>query len=350
MRLHVSVIQQKLTTVSLLAQDTQSFRCPKKISISDLETNADVVLYAYGTGDGGQKQETPNYTLKLAEQYPEKTIELIHCDTAMFRGHLVSWIKNQSSIQAPWCIRSKDWELVNTPDDQKDCLQFRHNQFKNLTCKLLNKDFPVIDYRFYDKIFHDQFQGMIADKLHQGKQIFFGIHNQCWNDDSIMASVYNEMVKDYNSKIHLYIQAANVDAFVYSGIYHKIVGKFAQHLHWHLGWLENCQFKHVLSQPNPSSSEIAKVRTVMETFLKDGRYSNEDQKSLLSILNNHSVQIIPIEQLSFIKTNPFSFVRDTSLGKQSFFAKLIARVNKTFQMFCSTMSFLTSQVRRIVIK
>jgi hypothetical protein len=146
----------------------------------------------------------------------------------------------------------------------------------------------------------------------------------------------------------MYIQAADMDAFVYSGKYSEVVGKFAQHLCFERPmFLGLYRLKNVLLCQNKSVHEIAKIQNVMEVFLRNQHASCQERKDLLDILENYSVRMIPIQNLSLTHYDPFVFTENSLSRKQSVVVLFATCVCRVIDEVYSSFSFLVSCGRGI---
>lgn len=188
------------------------------LTIQQLYSNANCILYTYGVGDS-QTQAEPPYFRELARRNPSVQHEMIHCDALLTAGTR---------------------ELL-----------------PNLKVRLIDQHFPI------SRRFDPQFQEYIEKKLQEDAEIFLGVHSECWTDSQCcLAETYNLFRERYPGKIHLYIQASDVPAFVYKGPYRPIMGLFARTMYhfddW--GWKT---FRRFYSAPNPSESDAQWVRALM---------------------------------------------------------------------------------------
>lgn len=142
-------------------------------SLLDLmESQADGVLYAYGSGMGVEHQESPPYMLELARNDPKKKYEMIHLDPS-FRLYISQGAQGPNY---PHCMRSGDWKW--SKQKVADVYLAQHKQWKNLTIRLISRAFPDVS----DQEFCEGFKKYIQGKLSQSAEVFLGVHNACWAD------------------------------------------------------------------------------------------------------------------------------------------------------------------------
>jgi len=267
--------------------------------LADLKSTADCVLYAYGSGGGMPEQETPAYMIELAEKNPNKTYEMIHCDRS-FNERI---LQKDNPDQAPVCFRSNDW-ILQEPHEM-DVYRFRHARLPNLKVKLLNFSFPSNAYHY----FAPQFQNYIESKLSHGAEIFFGVHNACWTDlQCCLGDTYNQFRKAYPNKIHFYIQAGPIPAFIYKGPYLPLFGEMAKTIHVSAE-RETCEaFTRVFSLAPPSEADIDKVGQIFQNSLptilptedkpREKTSSPEDLFKCLYNRDEYRVIVLPLNQLT----------------------------------------------------
>lgn len=239
---------------------------PKEISpswlsvdVQELEMPGDVLIYTYGVGPGGKYQETPNYTFELARKNPDKRIDLIHCDPA-FKENLKNWQDNKDIHNAPWCFQSNEWRLISSKEDH---FCFQHTVYPNLFVKLICRVFPDFNFRAS----FAPVQGLITKKLAERKLIFLGVHSNCFRDDSrLMFEIFNHHIKQYPESIRLYIQAADISAFIYKGEPIPLFGKFALRLsQQNMSILQ--KFISIFKGINPSQKDALEVENEYKKFL-----------------------------------------------------------------------------------
>lgn len=184
--------------------------CSKTATLEELKSEADCVIYTYGAAGGVKWQETPSYVFKRAKENPHIRYELVHSDPL--------FAKNRSI-----CMQSEEWELLE--GSLPGIFRFRHVTLKNLSVRLLQREFPEEQNQPH---FSTSFLQYLTDKLQQGCEIFLGAHFSCFIDTkSCMGSVYNTLRERFSGKIHFYTQGSDLPAFIYEGRYSKIFAIFA---------------------------------------------------------------------------------------------------------------------------
>lgn len=220
-------------------------------NLNELNSNADCTLYTYGVG-GSSEQAVPPYMLELAKDNLLKKYEMVHCDPYIF------YDENKTLIAHPPCLNKRDWGWKKT----EGCISlFQHKIFSNLKTKLISKYFPT------DKSFGSKFQKYLSSNLKKGKEIFLGVHNACWTDmQCCLGDTYNKLREKFKNRIHFYIQASDIPAFVYKGAYLPLMGLFARTIYWNNDkqWMA---FQRVFSQANPTTGDIKLVRQAFGQFL-----------------------------------------------------------------------------------
>ncbi len=198
-------------------------------TIADLESNADCILYGYGSAGGRQHQESPPYMLELASRNPRKNYEMIHCDGSFFNNielsrHPDPKLRNLPGRMPPHCLNSPDWIAERLPVE----IRARHTRFSNLTIRLINKLLP----RDVSNAFTDQFFKFLEKKLSRSVEIFLASHASSWYDQGVFGHVFNLLYK-MNPNIHFYVQAgATFPVLVYKGPYLDAFGYFAMNAFW----------------------------------------------------------------------------------------------------------------------
>jgi len=246
-------------------------------------SNADCILYTYGVG-ASETQGTPPYMLELARKNRTKMYELIHFD------HVFA---------TKTCLNQRDWAPISSAHH---VTQYRSTQFANLHAKLIPESF-----RGWDGSFRLPFIEALRERLDRGSEIFLGVHNACWTDmHGRMGETYNELQGQYPGRIHFYIQASRVPAFVFKGLYHPLFGLSANEIECPEEW---AAFRRVFSSSPASREDVQKVKEVFLRFLSQMKqnpnsYEGRELDRFLAHndcsekLFDHRLIVIPLEQLT----------------------------------------------------
>lgn len=262
---------------------------------------ADYLVFTYGAAEGGAKQETPAFLMRLAEQ--GKKVHAIHYD------------RQFAADEHSYCATHSEWQKIEEEGDRRvaegDRRVYRHEKFSNFQVTLVSTNLPS------DQEALKQLTKFCFRAIRSGTTVFLGVHANCFEDqECILSAVNNSLGKLFPGKIHLYIQAGSRDAFVYSKRHANIMGMFAFHVLYkdysqtkELNLEDFAALKKAFSEKGADAKAVERIRALMEAFIKVESvfgldrlaYIQQHGSELMAFLDDpehYKLRILPMDEVT----------------------------------------------------